>query len=184
MIVRSDDRRRGERGQRRPEVLLELGRDRSRTSRPSSAATHSAAQARSPASSMRASGCKATGSVDVVGERAAEVVPVAAHGERRGPDRTAEVEGEDLGARDSGGTAAPSAPAARSCPRRSGRRSGCGRHRRHAARSGTASSLPSGRRTAAALRKCSSRSGPAQTAENGIMCARLSVEIGGWRTLA
>ena len=33
---------------------------------------------------------------DVLGERAAEVVPVASHGERRCPDRTAEVEGEDL----------------------------------------------------------------------------------------
>jgi hypothetical protein len=32
--------------------------------------------------------------------------------------------------------------------------------------------------------KCSSRSGPAHTAESGIMWARLSVEIGGWRTLA
>ena len=45
---------------------------------------------------MRASGCKATGSVGVVGERAAEIVPVAAHRERRGADRAAEIEGEDL----------------------------------------------------------------------------------------
>jgi hypothetical protein len=33
---------------------------------------------------------------NVLGERAAEVVPVASHGERRCADRTAEVEGEDL----------------------------------------------------------------------------------------
>jgi hypothetical protein len=32
--------------------------------------------------------------------------------------------------------------------------------------------------------RCSLRSGPAHTAESGIMCARLSVETGGWRTLA
>ena len=30
-------------------------------------------------------------------QRAAEVVPIAAHGERRGPDRPPEIEGEDLG---------------------------------------------------------------------------------------
>ena len=35
----------------------------------------------------------------LVGERAAEVMPVAAHRQRRGPDRAAEIEGEDLGAR-------------------------------------------------------------------------------------
>ena len=34
----------------------------------------------------------------IVRERAAEVVPVAAHGERGGTDRAAEIEGEDLGA--------------------------------------------------------------------------------------
>ena len=33
---------------------------------------------------------------DILGESAAEVVPVAAHRERRGPDRAAEIEGEDL----------------------------------------------------------------------------------------
>ena len=66
------------------------------SSRASSAATHSAAQARSPASSIRASGCSATGSAASSDERAAEIVPVAAHGERRGADRAAEVEGEDL----------------------------------------------------------------------------------------
>ena len=31
-----------------------------------------------------------------IGEAAAEVVPVATHGERGGADRAAEVEGEDL----------------------------------------------------------------------------------------
>ena len=153
-------------------------------SRASSAATHSAAQARSPASSIARQRLQGDRLADVVGERAAEIVPVAAHGERGGADRAAEVEGEDLRAGDSGGTAAPSAPAARSCRRRSGRRSACGRHRRHGARSGTASSLRSARRRAAAPSRCSSRSGPAQTAESGIMCARFSVETGGWRTLA
>ena len=64
-------------------------------SRASRVATHSAAQARSPASSMRASGCKATGSA-LVGQRAAEIVPVAAHGERGGADRAAEIERENL----------------------------------------------------------------------------------------
>ena len=33
---------------------------------------------------------------EVVGEGAAEIVPIAAHGERGGPDAAAEVEGEDL----------------------------------------------------------------------------------------
>ena len=33
---------------------------------------------------------------EVVGEGAAEIVPIAAHRERRGPDAAAEVEGEDL----------------------------------------------------------------------------------------
>ncbi len=32
--------------------------------------------------------------------------------------------------------------------------------------------------------RCASRAGPAHTADSGIMCARLIVEIGGWRTLA
>ena len=68
-------------------------------SRASSVAIHSAAQARSPASSMRASGCRATGSLASSGERAAEIVPVAAHRERGRPDRAAEIEGEDLRAR-------------------------------------------------------------------------------------
>ena len=35
----------------------------------------------------------------LVGERAAEVMPVAAHRQRRGPDRAAEIESENLGAR-------------------------------------------------------------------------------------
>ena len=39
------------------------------------------------------------GSARVIGQRAAEIVPVAAHGERRRADRSAEVKGEDLGAR-------------------------------------------------------------------------------------
>ena len=35
--------------------------------------------------------------VHALGEIAAEIVPITAHGERGGADRTAEVEGEDLG---------------------------------------------------------------------------------------
>ena len=38
------------------------------------------------------------GCAGVVGQRAAEIVPVAAHGERGRADRAAEIEGEDLGA--------------------------------------------------------------------------------------
>ena len=67
-------------------------------SRPRIAASHSAAQARSAAPSIWASGVRATGSVAVAGERAAEIVPIAAHGERGGADRAAEVEREYLGA--------------------------------------------------------------------------------------
>src|SRR5271156_872964 len=33
---------------------------------------------------------------DVISERATEIVPIATHGEGRGPDAAAEVEGEDL----------------------------------------------------------------------------------------
>ena len=65
-------------------------------SRARSAAIRSAAQARSPASSIRGERLQGDGLRDVLGKRAAEVVPVASHGERRRPDRTAEVEGEDL----------------------------------------------------------------------------------------
>ena len=154
------------------------------TSRPSSAATHSAAQARSPASSTRASGCSATGSVGIVRQRAAEVVPVAAHRERGSTDRAAEIEGEDLGA--------GIAPELQRHQRQQHALAGAGRADDQGVadiadmegEAGTASSPRSWRRRAAVRPRCSSRSGPAQTAENGIMCARLSVEIGGWRTLA
>jgi hypothetical protein len=44
--------------------------------------------------------------VGAFGQAAAEIVPVAAHGERGGADRAAEVEGEDLRRR-SAGTARP-----------------------------------------------------------------------------
>ena len=44
-------------------------------------------------------GLQGDGLGDVVGQRAAEIVPVAAHGERGGADRAAEIEGEDLRAR-------------------------------------------------------------------------------------
>ena len=130
-------------------------------------AIHSAAQARSAGIVDARQRLQGDGLARLVRERAAEIMPVAAHGERGRPDRPAEVEGEDLRARDSAGTAAPSAPAARSCRRRSDRPPAYGRRRRHGGRSGTGSSLPSGQRTAAAPSRCSSRSGPAQTAENG-----------------
>jgi hypothetical protein len=35
--------------------------------------------------------------VRVLGQRTAKVVPIPAHGERRGPDRSPEIEGEHLG---------------------------------------------------------------------------------------
>ena len=111
------DRRRGERGQRRPEMLLGLGRDRSRLRAARIAAIQSAAQARSRGIVDRRKRLERDGGVArLLGQRAAEIVPVAAHGERRRADRAAEVEGEDLSCRDSGGTAAPSAPAARDLP--------------------------------------------------------------------
>ena len=148
------------------------------------AASHSAAQARSAGIIDARERLQGDGRERVIGQRAAEVVPIAAHGERGRPDRPAEIEGEDLGAGDSGGTAAPSAPAARICLRRSGRPSACGRRRRHGARTGTGSSLRSCAKKSGGAPRCSSRSGPAHTAESGIMCARLRVETGGWRTLA
>ena len=39
---------------------------------------------------------KRDGGVGCIGEATAEVVPVAAHGQRGGADRAAEIEGEDL----------------------------------------------------------------------------------------
>ena len=86
--------------------------------------------------------------------------------------------------RDSGGTASPSAPAAPICRRRSDLPPAYGRHRRHAAKTETGWPLRSAPKNNAGAPRCSSRCGPAQTADNGIMCARLSVETGGWRTLA
>ena len=76
-------------------MLLEVRRDGDRLPG-QQRATHSAAQARSPSSSMRASGCSAIGCAGVPGERPAEIVPVAAHRKRGRADRAAEVEGEDL----------------------------------------------------------------------------------------
>ena len=135
--------------------------------------------------SIAASGCKRDRLDRVIRERAAEIVPVAAHGERRRADRAAEVEGEDLGTPDSAGTAAPSAPAARDLPAPVGPTTSVW------PTSPTWSEKPErrrafglARRAAAAPPRCSSRSGPAHTAESGIMWARLRVETGGWRTLA
>ena len=103
------------------------------------ATIQSAAQARSGTSWMRGERLERDGGRRAVGQVAAEIVPVAAHGERGGADRAAEVEGKDLIVRDSGGTAAPSAPAAPTCRRRSGRPPAYGRHRRHGGKTGTGS---------------------------------------------
>ena len=62
-------------------------------------AIHSAAQARSAASSIQAKRLERDGFGGVVRQRAAEIVPVATHGERRRADRAAKIEGEDLGIR-------------------------------------------------------------------------------------
>ena len=181
--MRSADGRRRKRRQRRPEMLLDLRRDVDRFARQDVCDPF-----RGPAALGgivdQASGWSATEFDRVVGQRAAEIMPVAAHGERGGADRAAEVEGKDLDSADSGGTAAPSAPAAPTCRRRSDPPPAYGRHRRRGAKSGTASHPRSCRRTAAARRDARLASGPAQTADSGIMCARLSVETGGCRTLA
>ena len=135
----------------------------------SSAAIHSAAQLRS------------AGIVDIAQrlerQRAvrAQVVMRAAHRQHRGARGIALVEDIDLAIRDSGGTAAPSTPAAPTCRRPSARRSACGRHRRHGWKSGTASSRWSRHGTAAAPSRCSLRVGPAQTDDSGIRWARLRV---------
>ena len=76
-------------------MLLELGRDRHRLARE---------QGRDPigrpgalAGVVNASErLQSDGLGDIVRQRAAEVMPVAAHRKRRRADRTAEVEGEDL----------------------------------------------------------------------------------------
>ena len=124
------------------------------------------------------------GRARVVGQRAAEIVPVAAHGERGRADRAAEIEGEDLRA----GIAAE----LQRHQRQQHALAGAGRadDQRVAdiadmeaeKRNGVDPSVRA--KNSGGAWKCSSRSGPAQTAENGIMCARLSVETGGWRTLA
>ena len=87
---------------------------------------------------------------EVIGEGAAEIVPVAAHRERRGPDAAAEVEGEDLRA----GITAELQRHQRQ--QHALARAGRADDQRVAdiadmqARTGTASILPSARRTAAA----------------------------------
>ena len=172
------DRSAGERRERRPEMILGLRRDADLLARQDRGDPF-----RRPAafggivdSRQRLQGDRLG---RVFRERAAEIVPVAAHGERRGADRAAEVEGEDLGA----GVAAE----LQRHQRQQHRFAGAGRadDERMAdiadmeARSGTGSSLRSARRRAAAPFKWSSRGGPAQTAESGIMWARFSVETGG-----
>ncbi len=56
------------------------------------------------------------GRVHAFGEVPPEIVPVATHGECRGADRAAEIEGEDLSVRGSGRTAAPSAASSTDLP--------------------------------------------------------------------
>ena len=104
-------------------------------------------------------------------------MPIAAHSERRRPDRPAEVEGEDLRARIAPELQAISASSTFTRARRSNDEGVADiadmqrkAERRRAFRTGKKSGGPS---------RCSSRSGPAQTAEKGIMWARLRVEIGG-----
>ena len=177
------DRGAGERGERGPEMLLQLGRQRDLLARrgcrrpsrrprrvPACGGCRPAAGARRMLR-RRPTGCRR----DRASRRAWRV-------RRRGSIRRNRT--RRPASADSAGTAAPSAPAAPTCRRPSGRLPAYARHRRHGARSGTASSPRSGRRTAAAPQ--SARPAPARprSAESGIMWARFRVETGGWRTLA
>ena len=93
------DRRRGERGQRRPEMLLHLRRDGDASRAPGWRRSIRPPRRARRRRRCAASGCSETEARRVVGQGAAEIVPVAAHGERGGADRAAEIEGEDLSAR-------------------------------------------------------------------------------------
>ena len=120
----------------------------------------------------------------VLGKRAAEVVPVATHGKGRGPDRAAEIEGEHLGP----GIAAE----LQRHQRQQHALAGAGRSDHEGMPDVTdmqgeperGRAFGPGKEEQGGAPRCSSRSGPAHTAESGIMWARLRVETGGWRTLA
>ncbi len=90
------DRRGGERGQRRPEMFLHFRRDLDAFAHedrhdPGGGPGAFIGVVDAGERLQRNRGLRA------FGEPAAEIVPVAAHGERRGADRAAEVKGEDLG---------------------------------------------------------------------------------------
>ena len=110
-----------------------------------------------------------------LGQAAAEIVPVAAHGERCRPDRAAEVEGENL--------AAPVAPELQRHERQQHRFAGAGRtdDKRMADIADVQGKPERGRafglaeHAAAARQDARRRSGPAHTARSGIMWARFSV---------
>ena len=176
-------RGRGKRGQRRPEMLLDLRRDDDRF-----AGQDASRSIRPPrrAPRHRRSG-PAAGARPVRWRR-----PTARRRDRasrrpwrarpRGSSRRSRRRRPEL--RDSGGTAAPSAPAAPILPAPVGPTTSvwptsptCSENR-----NGVAPSVRA--KNSGGASRCSSRSGPAQTADNGIMWARLSVETGGWRTLA
>src|SRR6516162_7819527 len=110
-------------------------------------------------------------------------MPVATHRQRCGANRAAEVESKNLIAR--------IAPELQRHQRQQDRLARAGR----ADDKGVADIADMKRETercravglaknSGGAPKCSSRAGPAQTADNGIMCARFSVETGGCRTLA
>ena len=90
------DRRRGERGERRPHMLLGFGADGH-----AFAGEHRGHPLGGPGPFGGIIECRERlqrdGRERVLRQRAAEVVPIPAHGERRGPDRPPEIEGEDLG---------------------------------------------------------------------------------------
>ncbi len=92
------DRRRGEAGQRGPEMVLHR-----RVDCDALAGEEAGDPLRRPGAFLRRLDARQRlqrhrlGHVG--GQRAAKVMPVAAHGDRRGADRAAEVEGEDLRAR-------------------------------------------------------------------------------------
>ena len=92
------DRRGRQRGQRRPEMFLHLRRDRHAL-----ALQDRGDPVGRPGAFRHVVDAGERLQRDAVGrafgQAAAEIVPVAAHGERGGADRAAEVEGEDLAER-------------------------------------------------------------------------------------
>ena len=114
----------------------------------------------------------------------AELDARSAHGQRGRARGAAPVEQDDLGTDEAAELQGQAGRAARTCPRRSGRRPGCGRHRRHAGRAGTACCPASPPYISGGASRCGLASGPAHTADTGIRWARFRVCTMGWRTLA